>query len=210
MPREESMKPFDFAETRILERNYGRRYVSAKLRRIVALAALTVVVSAFSYAVKTVYAERVDHAKLKLAKVESLCSRARDEIATTNKDTTQHEWQADLAMSSRRVLGMVDTILRCAPEDVWLSRVQSLDKGLEVRVEGCASSFASLSDMISTLRETPTLAAVQLTHTRTVGMNGTEPVEFSLQLRTRNLDAPALEDRGAPSPARVPEVGRSY
>jgi hypothetical protein len=204
------MKPFNFAETKTVERNYYRRYVNVRLRRIAVLAVVTVVVSSFSLAVKTVYAGRVNRSKVELARVESLCNGAERQIARAKREAAEYEWRSGLAKSSRRVLDIVDTILGCVPDDVWLSKIQGLDNGPEVVLEGDAASFAALSQMISHLRATPSLTAVQLNSTRTVGPNGTEPVEFSLQLQIKNMGRPATEEHTAQRPAGVPDIGRTY
>jgi Tfp pilus assembly protein PilN len=204
------MKPFNFAEAKIVERNYRRRYVNAKLRRIAVLAAVTVAVTAVSLMLKSAYAKPLHHARSELSRIESRCEYAKQEIAVVNKDTVERKWQADLSKSSRRVIGMLNSILASVPEDVWLSRVETVGGDQEIRVDGCAASFASMSDMTGSLRAVPAFTAVRISSTRTIGPNGTEPVEFSLQIRIKGSDTAGPEGRSASAAAAVPQVGGSY
>lgn len=204
------MKPFNFAESKMVERNYYRRYVNVRLRRIIALTVLTALVSVSSLGMRTVYAKRVDRAKVELAEIDSFCNNAKQELAAANKSSIEYKWRADLDKSSKSVLSMANVIMRCAPDDVWLSKVQSLDKSSEVVVEGCASSFASLSRMIGSLRENRLFATVQLNNTQTVGPNAAEPVEFSLQLKIKGREASVSADQRTQAPVRVPQLERSY
>jgi Tfp pilus assembly protein PilN len=199
------MKPFDFAETKILERNYLRRHTTVKLRWASALAVIVVMVSVSSFVLRTASTKRVERAKLELAQVESRCVNVRQEMAIAKKQLRERKWQAHLSMSSRRVLNLLNTVTRSAPGDMWLSSVGGLDKVAEITVDGRAASFQSLSDMISALRREPILTSVQLSSARAVGHNGAEPIEFSMKLQVKDSSAPSTgEAAGNAAPAGVP------
>ncbi len=204
------MKAFNFAESKMVERNFYRRYVHVRMRRIIILTVFTVLVTISSLGMRTVYANRVDLAKVELAKADSFCNNAKQELAIANKGVIENKWRAELDKSSRGVLSTANSIMRCAPDDVWLSKVQNLDKSPDVIVEGCASTFASLSRMIGSLRESRLFASVQLSSTRTIGHNAAEPVEFSVRLKMKSYKASALPSQGTQVSGGVPQVERSY
>ena len=202
------MRPFDFAEMKIVERNYFRSYASARRRRTAALMVAVVVLLASSFSLRASSAWRVERAAAELAQVQAGVKSMRRRMAAAKKNVIERRWQAHLSSCSTRTLNTLNTVLRCAPGGVWLSAVDGLNDGPNVRIEGCATSFTSLSDMVGNLRQAPNLTGVQIANTRAVGPNGAGPIEFSLQVQVEESPVSRVPGRQEAAPRRVPLLGR--
>jgi hypothetical protein len=203
------MKPFNFAETKILERKYFRRYTASRMRWIAILAALTIGMTVFSLGIKASAAKRTVMATAAISRVESLCKEAREQTNNDKNGLMERNWQAEQRKSSRRVLNLINSVLACAPVDVWLSSVKGLDSTPQVMIQGTAASFSSLSTMMAGLRQMHDSTSVQLTNSRALGPNGTEPIEFTISLTMKQPGTPAATGPQQPAPAGVPALGGS-
>lgn len=186
-----AMKPFNLAESKIVERSYCRDHMNRRLRVIVLLAIMMVSVAAVSYGCRMSVASRAVHLKSQLAEVQGRCVEVKRSISVVKAKSNQRAWQRQLADGSKRWLDTLDAVLRRVPSDVWLNRVASSSQNSVLSLEGRASSFESLSSFTGRLRRSPEFSEVRLSSTRVSEVNGAAMVDFDIQVKIKAPPAAA-------------------
>lgn len=205
------MRPFNFAESKITEREYCRRYISGKLRGIAVFMVLALIVAAASSACRTSVRNKATSVKSKFADTEAKCVKIKQDMAGLDTQIKQREWQKSLSSESEKVLENVDGILSRVSEDIWLVRVESSQEDANIILEGRATSYESLSAFTRRLRRAPQFVDILLRSSRTASKLDSDWVDFAVEIK---LDAPADAQQqnnqaaqGISSPGGVPELG---
>ena len=159
------MKPFNLAEGKIAERTYCKEQLSRRLRIIALLAILTVGALAVSYGCRVTTSGRASSMKSELADAQGRCIEIKNQIAAVKARSSQRKWQGQLADGSKRWLRIMSAVLNSVPGEAWLNRMESSESSSCVSVEGQASSFASMSRFIGSLRSNSVFSEVRINST---------------------------------------------
>jgi Tfp pilus assembly protein PilN len=200
------MRPFNLAEAKIAERSYCKDYLRRRLRFMALLVALTVLIAVASFGCRITVASDAARLTSSLGDMQGRCVRVKREMAALKAKSSQRKWQQQLTKGSSQWLGVLDAMLRTAPSNVWLNRVESSLQSSTVSVEGLASSFASLSLFMNGLRSSPRFADARLTNTRAVILNNAAFLEFVLVAKLKTAPAGTTTDQAPAQPAGVPRV----
>jgi len=201
------MRPFNLAQTKILERSYCRQHFEIRLRGITLLVALMVVAAVGSGSFRAAIRSKASCVRSEVAVAEARRGETRRELANTEMLSLQYRWQNELAQRSKRWIKALDSILQRAPKDVWLNRIQSAGQGGGVSVEGAAGSYESLSAFAGRLRGCPMFSDVRLCSTKMAAAGSGGAIEFTVQLHLRSASsAPSI---GAQT-SDVPNIGGQF
>jgi Tfp pilus assembly protein PilN len=203
------MRPFNLAQSKILESSYCRHYLDRRIRSIALIVGLTVLLAAGSSALRTTIRSRASHVRQDLANTQASLTQASHETAAAEARSREQSWLEQLADGSGRWMNVLDSVLQCVPADVWLSRVQTSDKSQVVSVDGAVASYKSLSAFSSRLRRCPTFTDVRLCSTRVDNAEGPQIISFSVELQTRSASERTRPGQ-TPQPGRVPKVGETF
>lgn len=174
---------------------------------IALLAVLTLCVAVGSFACKALVKGKAAHVKSDLADVQGSCVKIKNEITSLKAYSSQRKWQAQLADGSKEMLGMLGSILKCVPDEVWLNQVKSSDKTGTVTVEGNSASFSALSTFISRLKCCPDFTEVRMSGTKIVKTETAAFLSFSLELKTKNAVTTTPAQPGQVPPAEGSQGG---
>ncbi|MEN6355966.1 MAG: PilN domain-containing protein [Armatimonadota bacterium] len=199
------MRPFNLAESRIVERGYCRTHLNRHLQAIAVFVGITLCIAAASQACRQTIRNRATHVKSELAAVQSKCVAIKRSTAAVDFRLGQRDWQKQLAGGSEKCLGMLDTIIDCVPKDVWLSRIENSQKDVELTLDGQAGSFESMTEFITRLRDSAGFKDVRLTSTKISGTGASPYVDFSLELKLKTNISQAATSAG-----KVPSVGENH
>ncbi|NLN77051.1 MAG: PilN domain-containing protein [Armatimonadetes bacterium] len=204
------MKPFNLAENRIMERNYCQAQIKKRLCNITAMVVLTAVIAGGCIVCKSVFAGKMQETKSKLVVAQERVLQAKQEMQLVNTHLTERKWQGQLAAESKRWLNVLESAIGSMPADVWLDSIKNSEKESSLVVIGQASSFDSITVLVSALKSRPEFGEVRLESVKTERRNGISWVSFTLMLA---LDQPgdidAESDTTTPQPQqsdKVPEV----
>ncbi len=211
------MKPFNLAEAKIAERTYCKEQLGRRLKIVALLAILTLGALAVSYGCKVSVRGKASKLRSELADVQGRCITIKKEIAVVEAKSNQRKWQAQLAGSSKRWLGVLNAVLSHVPGDLWLSRLESSESDSSVSIEGQAASFISMSEFIGSIRSSPSFSDVRINSTRVAtvsvskaGVPGRTVVDFSLQAKLKSAggaDAAQAAPRSQAVPVLSPAEG---
>lgn len=203
------MKPINLAEAKILERSYCKEQINRRLRIMALWIVLMLLAAAISSAGKMTVTGKATHLKSDLADMQARATVIKKNLATIKVRSSQREWQKQLASGSKRWLDILDSILSRVPENVWLSRIETVQQGGTVEVEGSAPSFEAVSTFISRLRDSRRFTEVILNSTKVSMLGKLAVVDFSVQVKLKNA-GPATVPNAAPStPNQAPVVQES-
>ena len=177
------MKPFNLAEAKITERNYCKQHLNHRLRIIALFVGLTLCITIVSFACKLVVIGKVNDVKSDLADVQGRYTQIKKQISGLKTTSTQHKWQTQLAVGSKKCVSVLTTILNHVPQGVWLKSLVSSTTDMGVVVEGHANSFGALSEFIGALRCSSAFTEVRLNGTKVTDMGTATFIDFSLQLK---------------------------
>jgi Tfp pilus assembly protein PilN len=197
------LKPFNLAETKIVERNECRREVNRRLRVVGFLVAISLLVAVASFACKLTISASATRLRSELGDVQQRCIRAKQEMSGLKLQSGQRDWQKGLTEESKRWLRVLGEVLDRLPPDAWISRIENSPQSSTLSLEGAAPSYESVSAYINRLRASRDAVEVRLTNSKvTVGANDTF-VEFSLTVK---LKASQAQPAQPVQPAGVPPV----
>lgn len=199
------MRPFNLAESRIVERSYCRKYLNRHLRAIALFVVVTLCVAAASQACRNTIRHRATHVQSELAEVQSRCVAIKRSTSAVDYRLGQRDWQKQLSNGSKKCLGMLDVIIDCVPQNVWLSRIANSPKDVGLTLDGQAGSFESMTQFISRLRSKAGFKDVRLTSTKISGSGDSSYVDFSLELQLKSNISQAAASNG-----KVPNTGESH
>ena len=190
------MRPFNLAETRILERNYCQVHVNRRLQIMGLMIVITLVVTGVSLVCKSMFASQVRETKTSLVKAQERCVRAKRDMSIVNVNLSESKWQNQLAGESKRWLTLLESALSSVPADMWLNSIENSEKDMAISISGETSSFDSIAMFINTLRCTRRFGEVRLESAKISSRNGTPHVGFILAVKLKGASAPAA---GSPS-----------
>jgi Tfp pilus assembly protein PilN len=203
------MEPFNFAQTKLYERKFCRQRINRHMRGILVLALLTAFAASGATAVQAKVRAKASGIQSELAMVRAQCDHARKEISAAEKARRQLKWQESLTEATGVWIGILDSISKCAPDKMWLNRVQNSEKQSVVTIEGMTDSYESLSLFLSRLRTVPAISDARLRDVRVADAGGRKTVGFYAEAQIALPDKPA-ESQAAAQGARVPDIAGTY
>lgn len=190
------MRPFNLAESRILERNYCQAHVNRRLRNVAIMLGLTALVAIGSLVCRSMFAGEVRQTQSRLADAQGRCARAKREMSAVNVSMSEYKWQGQLASESKRWLGVLEMALKSVPPDVWLNSVTSSAAESSLAIDGRAASIDSVTTFINALRSNATFGEVRLESAKM--SNGAQTcVDFTLAVKLKGGGSGSTTSAGA-------------
>ncbi|MCE5315389.1 MAG: PilN domain-containing protein [Armatimonadota bacterium] len=177
------MRPFNLAEMRIAERGFCRQHINRHLRAIMLLIAVALCVAVGSQACRQTIMNKATRVKSELAGVQQKRVAIKRRTAGVDARLSQRGWQRQLAAGSRQKLKMMESVTACAPDDVWLSAIESSQENAGLLIQGQAATVESMTVFIDRLKTDAGFKEVRLTSAKIAGQNGSSFVDFSLEAR---------------------------
>ena len=187
------MKPFNLAEERIAERNFCKQHVNRRLKIVAGLIVLTAMVGVGSFGCKMSVAGRSTALKTQYAEIQGRCLQIKRGMKEVKARSSRRTWQEGLTKASSQWLDLLDSVLRCVPENAWIEMLENSTQSQVLTIDGHAASYESLSLFISRLRGIPQFSEVRISATSVSATPEGAFVDFSVQIK---LNAPAA-DAGA-------------
>ena len=200
------MRPLNLAEDRIADRRRCRQGINRRLRIVVGLLILMMLVAAASRACRVVFVERSAAATSQLADAQKRAAQARRDLKSIQAVVSQREWQRGLGSSSAKRVQTLTAVVNCTPDDVWLSRVESLQKNSSIMIEGKSRSFESLTDFMEALRVKKFFKEVRLGSTTINRSSGSRLIDFSVLVKLQPNAAASTESKAVRASGTVPDV----
>ncbi|MCX6345343.1 MAG: PilN domain-containing protein [Armatimonadetes bacterium] len=184
------MRPFNFAESKMTERNYCRAQMNRYMRIMCLTAIVAGLVAIGSYACSRRTHDEDVRVKAELAALEQQCSKARQEIKSAKTVLCEYEWGKQLSHKSEVRLAKVNAVIDCVPGNVWLNSIDNAPSDPLLTVVGKAISFDALSIYTDRLRRLAMFDDVRIVNTA-VGIAGNVRfLTFSLSLKIRQTESP--------------------
>ncbi len=201
------MQPFNLAETRMLERRYCRQYVRKRLQVIGIVAVLTVLVASGSSIARGVIEQKSRQVKTELSGLQMMSARSRRDIQEADMGSLRHSWQQELVGGTRRWMNTLNIIFACTTSDIWLQKMETLEKDSKIIVGGMATSYAALSSFTGHLRSYPEFSEVRIAGVKSSGNQADQSLAFSVEIKLPAAGGgPSLPAQAGTAPAGVPKV----
>ena len=200
--RVQSLKPFNLAEARILERNYCQAQMTKYLRNIACLIVVTVMIAGGSMTCKTLFAGQLRETKSRLVVVQDRSLRAKRQMQAANTKISEIKWQSQLASGTKHWLQVLDSALGAMPSEVWLDSIKNSDKDSTLAIAGRASSFDGVTSLVASLKSRSEFKEVRL---ESVKAESDNVVSFALMVTLKRAES--TDDSTNGSDHREPDSG---
>ena len=198
------MQTWDFASSKIAERQYCRQHINSRLRAIALILALTTATVAGSFVTRTRIRQRMQTIETRLNSEQGLSSVTRREAALADQSRRELEWQNLLAQSTDRWVSVIGSISSQTSGSVYLSRMLSSEsKGL-LSLEGTAQSYQSLSLFLTKLRASRGISDVRLTDAKMAVSGDGSQVDFAIDIQMPSQNGAQISEKLV-----VPKLGES-
>ena len=203
------MKPFNLAETKILERNYCQAQMNKFMRNIACLIVLAAMIAGGSMMCKTLFAGQLQETKSKLVVAQDRSLRAKRQMQAANTKITERKWQGQLASESKHWLYMLESALGATPPDVWLDSIRNSDKASTLAISGRSKSYDGITSLVGNLKSRSQFKEVRLESVKAESDGGREGVSFALTVtlvRSDSADESPNESKQPQQSASVPDA----
>jgi Tfp pilus assembly protein PilN len=195
------MRPFNLARAKLTERTYSRMHVNRGLRAIFLLVAAMLVCFAGTGYVQVRSSAKARVLNAHLARLQARCKVAQSMVERNEKKTLVRAWQKQLAGATTRKLNLLYSIVECAPQDLWISRVTTGDGQAVVSIEGSAATYGTLAQFTADLRTKREFGEVRLNSAKATSAGQSQSVEFAIEVDVKSQETASV------APSQTPPTG---
>lgn len=182
------MKPFNLAESKLVERSYCKKQIADYSRMIVAIACFATLVAIITCSCGQGIRGEASRVERELTGVKERCARSRARMDSAKSVQCESQWRSQLSGKSGGHLADLNAAIQCVPGSVWLDKVESAQGDVAVAVAGKTTSLEELLVYTGRLRQYKRFAEVRITDTQ-FGKAGTDDfLGFSLILQLRQAE----------------------
>lgn len=190
----------------MLERRYCRQYVQKRLRAMVLVAVIAAVISASASVARGVIVQRNRDVRTRLSDLQRMSAQSRRDIQRVDKESVRYNWQQDLVGGTRSRMGDLNSVFTAATPDIWLQKLETLEKDGKIIVGGMATSYSALSMFTGNLRRNSNFAEVRIAGVKSSGNEADQSLAFSVEVKLGNAGGTAPAAQAAPASTGVPRI----